>query len=278
MRCHIPVSIHVLTILSLDAAGHLPDVEKFSGLVNLLSLCNLIVLGNVVDFRTYSAPNQRAEAEVDFDQHVFMERYDRTNISKQERYSMIYARGIALEFIRWVRACCVITSPEGEVLSDLPSHYLTQQMAALLKYKAEAERDGIVGAPHCTLASLEKQIANVIVCDRGLQKYWHKPLKKIDDSNLGFGSQTGYSLQWKKGSFPLRTYEQLLQDGATPLDWKYLQGELERTELDKQMVSNGNDKNDRGGDDEEDDEGDEGGDEEEYDEEDGERPRKRARR
>ncbi|KAF8957876.1 hypothetical protein BDZ97DRAFT_1669173, partial [Flammula alnicola] len=165
-------------LVQTDAGHHLPDVQTFPGLVNLLSLCNLVILGNVLDFRAYSAPNQKAEDGADPHQQVLMDHYDRNNISKQERVSMMFARGIALELVRWVREFCVVTSPKGEVIPDLPSDYISRQMAALLKYKAEAEQNEIVGAPHCTLELLQKQINDVIACDEDLKRYWNNPPKK----------------------------------------------------------------------------------------------------
>ncbi|KAF8965329.1 hypothetical protein BDZ97DRAFT_1659254, partial [Flammula alnicola] len=224
-------------LVQTDAGHHLPDVQTFPGLVNLLSLCNLVILGNVLDFRAYSAPNQKAEDGADPHQQVLMERYDRNNISKQERVSMMFAHGIALELVCWVREFCVVTSPKGEVIPDLPSDYISRQMAALLKYKAEAEQNEIVGAPHCTLELLQKQINDVIACDEDLKRYWNNPPQKIDDTTLGFGPQKGYSLRWKEGAIQLKTYEQLLRDGATPLDKKYMRGEVYRSTQDQKMAS-----------------------------------------
>lgn len=191
----------------------------------------------MLDFRTYLAPNQEVERNVNARQRALMEQYDRNDIPKQERASMMYARGIALELVNWIRTSCIIKSPEGEVIEDLPSEYISRQIATLLKYKKEAERREIDGAPHCTLDSLVKQINNVMACDQRLLRYWTNPPKKINDSELGFGSQDGYSLRWEEGVVQLRTYEELLQDGTTLLDKLYLQGEAYRSMQEEELIS-----------------------------------------
>lgn len=217
---------------------HLPDMNTFVGLVNLLSLCNLLILGNVLDFRTYSAPNQKSQDEVNIPGLMLMEHFDRSNIKKEERLSMMFSRGIALELLRWVRDFCVVESPDGDVIQDLPSRYICQQVAALLRYKEEAEHLKIIGAPHCTLELLKKQVNNAVSCDNALNSSWTQPSQITNNTSLGFGSMQGYSLHWKRGIFHLRTYEELLNDGATDFDRRFVKGEQYRSNQDHQLVAN----------------------------------------
>lgn len=123
---------------------HLPDVNTFQGLINLLSLCNLVILGNVLDFRTYVAPNQSPGHPADSRQKKLMKTYDRNNIPKEERLSMVYTRGLALEIFQWVRDLCEVRNPDGEVI-DITCLYLTQQLASLLRYKDEAQAANVSG-------------------------------------------------------------------------------------------------------------------------------------
>ena len=216
---------------------HLPDINTFVGLINLLSLCNLLILGNVLDFRTYSPPDQQSWDEIDTHGLLLLEHFDRSNINKEERLSIMLGRGIALELMRWVRDFCVVTSPDGIIIPDLPSRYICQQVVALLKYKQEAEHLDIIGAPHCTLELLKKQVNNVMSCD-DLYSYWtQQPSLITDDTSFGFGSMRGYSLQWKHSVSNLRTYEQLLNDGATDFDRKFVQGEQYRFDQDHETVA-----------------------------------------
>ena len=47
---------------SSDEEYHqLPDVRTVNGLLDLILGCTLAILGNVLDFRTYCAPNQTEE-------------------------------------------------------------------------------------------------------------------------------------------------------------------------------------------------------------------------
>lgn len=157
-----------------------------------------------------------------------MDMFDRNKIPKEERVSMRYARGIALELIRWVRTFCVVKRSSGMVVEDLPTEYLARQMATLLKYKEDAVSDDIFGAPQCTLELLRIQIENVPTCDEALSRYWHAKRSTLDTYHLGFGPKEGYSISWLPGEPALRSPKELLQDGTTRLDEKYLQDEAYR--------------------------------------------------
>ncbi len=181
---------------------HLPDVQTLNGLLDLLSLCNLVVLGNVLDFRTYSAPNQGDQQVMTEQQKKTMRLYDRNNISKNERMVICYARGVALSIFCWVRHCASIKNPDGEVVHDLPSALLVQQLNALLTYKAAAMQAKLQGAPHCDTPSLRSQVLNVVQCDDLLKNFW---LEKggVGQDSLVFGSTEGYSVEWQPNVDPI---------------------------------------------------------------------------
>jgi hypothetical protein len=118
---------------------HLPDVNTVDGLLDLLSACILAILGNVLDFRTYSAPNQREDEVASEDQMTLMSNYDCNNIPSNERMAICYTRGMALAIFHWVRLNCVVRSPDGKVIKDLPSKYVVQVLNTLLSYKASLQ-------------------------------------------------------------------------------------------------------------------------------------------
>lgn len=178
----------------------------------------MIILGNVLDFCTYCPPNQKAEDTLEPRQETLIEDFNRNNVPKEECISMMYSHGIALEFMHWIREFCIIMSPKCQVMVDLPSHYLCQQMAVLLKYKTQAAKEKVKGARHCTVNLLKKLIDNVLAWEEDLARYWINPLDSIDNTLLGFGPQDGYELCWKDGVIKLRSPTDLLQDGTTPLD------------------------------------------------------------
>jgi hypothetical protein len=162
-----------LNHFSDDEYVHLPDVHTVEGLLDLISGCTLVILGNVVDFRTYCAPNQTEDDPTTAEQHRLWKEFDRNDILGDERMAMCYARGMALCVFEWIRGWCVVRNPEGGVIHDLPSKHVVQIMDALLAYKAKAEVGRLEGAPHCTLWMLKAQILNLVEWDSAIKKVWN---------------------------------------------------------------------------------------------------------
>lgn len=182
--------------VSLDTEySHLPDVQTFDGLLDLLSASILAILGNVLDLRTYSAPNQGIDEQASDSQKFVMKEFDRNNIPTNERTAICYARGMALAIFKWVRKYAIIKDRNGNVVEDLPSRFLVQILNALLNYKAQAIQGKLKGAPHCDLRMLQRQIANVLTCDTLAGKVWENRRSICDDS-LAFGPKEGYSVEW----------------------------------------------------------------------------------
>ncbi len=177
---------------------HLPSINTFSGVLNLVALCLIVILGNVLDFRTYSAPNQKEGEKVTSDQRSLMQLYDRNDIPGNERLAICYARGVALHMVKWVRSCCIIRDVAGEIVEDLPSIYLVEILNALLAYKERADKDELQGAPHCTMELLDMQVSNIVKCDAQLERLWQNRADIPNDS-LVFSFKSGYSVDWKTG-------------------------------------------------------------------------------
>lgn len=116
--------------------AHLPDIQTLQGLLDLISGCTLVVLGNVLDFRTYSAPNQTEEDFTSYAQNRLWKNFDRNDIPGEERMAICYARGVALSVFGWIRDWCIVKAPDGDVIDDLPSMYMVNLLSALLEYKA----------------------------------------------------------------------------------------------------------------------------------------------
>ena len=64
--------------------------------MDLISGCALAVLGNVLDFRTYSAPNQAEEDLTRKEQLQLWNDFDQNDIPGDECMAICYARGVAL--------------------------------------------------------------------------------------------------------------------------------------------------------------------------------------
>jgi len=165
------------------------------GLLNLLSLAALNFLGNVLDFRTYSAPNQGEDEVATAEQSLLLNKYDRCHISGDERASMCYVRGIAIAIFDWIRSNCTVKDPGGNVVEDVASYFVNRLLRALLCYKACAMRHHLVGAPHCDTAALRKQVENVVKVDSPLAKLWAAK-DDLPDHSLAFGPTEGYVVSW----------------------------------------------------------------------------------
>ena len=177
---------------------HIPDINTFDGVLDLLSGCILAILGNVLDFRTYSAPNQGDEQQMSMSQSVMMMAFDRNDISRNERMAICYVRGVALSLFDWVRCQLVITGPEGHVLDDLPSRFLVQILKSLINYKSKAMRIKIKGAPHCDTGTLRRQAANIVKCDSVVEILWKNSVGIADD-RLTIEGKDSYRVQKKEG-------------------------------------------------------------------------------
>ena len=135
---------------------HLPNPGTVNGAIDLISLCFLVIFGNVLDFRTYCTPDGGPAKEAD--------KNDVNNISIDERYNICIARGTCIELLNWWRTKYSISTPEFSCQNDFPTHFIISQALALWVYKTRTEQDGRPGAPGCTAELLLAQIFNVLGC------------------------------------------------------------------------------------------------------------------
>jgi len=189
--------------------SHLPDVQMVNGLLDLISGCTLAILGNVLDFRTYSAPNQLEDHPMTNAQQQLWKVFDQNHIPGDERMAICYARGIALAVFRWIRGCCIVKTSEGEVLEDLPSKHMVQLLDALLAYKSKAGVQKLQGAPHCASWMLKAQVLNVVKCDSLVEKLWNERKGPSSDS-LRMTLDEGCTVEWKDAPIPIQRSSMLL--------------------------------------------------------------------
>lgn len=162
--------------------------------MNLLSACVLVILGNVLDFRTYRAPTQEEYKKADKNQQILINREINT-IPLSERFSICYARGVALRLFDWIRQSSIITGPKGEVISDLPSRFFIQIAQTVVKYKEGANTSKLDLQANCTLEMLVKQIDNVVAVDSCISSLWPERHLLPSDS-LALADQGKHSIQW----------------------------------------------------------------------------------
>ena len=162
--------------------------------MNLLSACVLVILGNVLDFRTYRAPSQEEYTKADDNQQTLIDNEINT-IPVNERLAICYARGVALRLVNWIRHCSVITGPGGAIIDDLPSRFFVQIAQALIKYKEGANNSRLDLEANCTLEMLIKQVNNVVAVDPQISLLWSERDLLSSDS-LELANQDEFSVQW----------------------------------------------------------------------------------
>ncbi|PPQ73447.1 hypothetical protein CVT24_008149 [Panaeolus cyanescens] len=140
---------------------HLPDMDTISGYLDVLSLCNICIMGNVLDFRTYLAPNQEPENDVGRIQRLAMLSFDRNNVPSHERVTYCQTRGVARVMLEEINAHYVLHDQNGDIIEDFPFRYLADQLQSLCIYKQDAEDNDLAGAPHCTVRDVRRQCGNL---------------------------------------------------------------------------------------------------------------------
>lgn len=163
-------------------------------MMNLLSACVLVILGNVLDFRTYCAPTQKEDTKPDRNQQTLLD-HELNSIPLNERFAICYARGVALRLIDWIRHCSVITGPGGDTINDFPSRFFVQITQSLAEYKERANSSRLDLEANCTLEMLMKQINNIVEIDPQISSLWMERHLLPSDS-LSLLNQDAYSVRW----------------------------------------------------------------------------------
>ena len=176
--------------------GHMPDLLKSESLVDVLTLCNLCCLVNVLDFRTYSFQHLGSNeypSPRELDQR---ERWDYNALTIVDREYFTFVRGLARIFIIWVGCHYEIISSQSEEAvvnfeRDFAGAYLEKQAVAILNYKRAADKEGLTGAPHCTYKALEKQMDLLFGNEPSSLGDWAKvKVQYKSNTTLAFGDRT----------------------------------------------------------------------------------------
>ncbi|KAJ3500229.1 hypothetical protein NLJ89_g9887 [Agrocybe chaxingu] len=223
---------------------HLPDVTTIQGVVDLLTLCNLNILGNVLDHRTYSAPNQQEDAPIsDGERRRWME-LDVNDVPLDERNHMRYARGMSLHVFGWVRAhMSFVYAPISEAV-DLPALYLAHQALVLEKYKDVAEQYGVTGAPNCTKIMLKIQLDNALRLDPLSHKIYTTSAvpRGLSRESLLLGDLGRFTYANKTVAYSDGDFKDFQKTGTTERDTKYLKSRSSRVENVETLSGGDNDR------------------------------------
>jgi hypothetical protein len=159
------------------------------GLLDFLTLCNIGILFNVLDRRTYGEKDQS------YLDNLRMEKHDYNAIPEDDRRKYVYARGISLELVHWLNSRLIVTGVEGSAnhqerlkIEDLQVQYITRQGLTLFQYLEKwiaEERKKVASDSHFPIVdmdSLEKQLAWAMDTIPWIETSWSDTLKENAES------------------------------------------------------------------------------------------------
>jgi hypothetical protein len=158
------------------------------GLLDLLTLCNMGILFNVLDRRTYAQAGVNAYLDV-----LRNVKYDYNEISEEDRRKYVYARGLSLELVHWLDSRFIVADVEGNAnpeerleIRDLHAQYITRQGLTIFQYLemwiAEEKKKEDPHLPIVDMDSLETQLGWAMDTIPWIDTSWHDTLKENTES------------------------------------------------------------------------------------------------
>lgn len=140
--------------MSEKYTGHIPNVFELDGLIDVLSLCNVAELENVLHYKIYTPEG----------------------LTRAERKKVIHGRQMARQVRAWLACVIKIQSPNNEQGHSLEDHifypYLASQVLAICGYKRQAPTSSAQGNVPFTLKNLEPQIDRTVEGDAQFAKHY----------------------------------------------------------------------------------------------------------
>jgi hypothetical protein len=154
----------MLSVSFLDPdVEHLPNPAKMDSLMDLISLCIIGVLINVLDFRTYT--HRTAGKEMTQFEKEQLSKFDCNGLSSSERQACQYVRGLALRMLQWIDDHYCVKDAEAKTVHGFAFNCLYTFVEAFRAYIKDAEREGVSSAPNCPRTSLNDQITSLFPPD-----------------------------------------------------------------------------------------------------------------
>ena len=145
----------------------IPDLKTPESCNDLLAVCNLGILLNLLDFETYSYPGQGHNVKISKAQKDQLYQYDYNMMPLMDRKACVIARGQAMELHQWFFSH--FHSPEDRQATRLGESSilstLASQLSTVIGYKNLAVHYGIQGAPNCTPEALRHQVQGLFPPD-----------------------------------------------------------------------------------------------------------------
>lgn len=115
----------------------------FESVLDLFTFCNIIILMNVLDPRTYEVgpiPQRSRKSGSEL-----WEKHDLNTIPAMERYQMAHARGLCFDILHWFFTTHELFDKETSLpingFNDVAMTYLAHQGSVILAYKRQASVD-----------------------------------------------------------------------------------------------------------------------------------------
>lgn len=155
-------------------SAHIPDLKTMDSVLDLLSACNLGILSNALDFRTYTHPTQEADEPLQSEEKLQMDLFDLNSMPNADRVECTFSRGFALDLIRWFAENYVLSKGQGRGTSAKKSESgklitesiimdnLAHQAYSVFLAKKKAALEQVVGAPNCTVGKLKTQLLGAL--------------------------------------------------------------------------------------------------------------------
>ncbi|KAF9473554.1 hypothetical protein BDN70DRAFT_785722, partial [Pholiota conissans] len=121
------------------ARPHAFHLEEPAAVADLLLICALGTLINVLSFETYTAPGLRREAKMDKSQAQLWNEHDVNGISEDDRKLYCLARGQSFEIVAWLDAN-FSTGPTNVPVQSLFSQALLHICKTVCNYKWLADK------------------------------------------------------------------------------------------------------------------------------------------
>lgn len=229
--------------------------------MDLLAVCSVSILSNVLDFETYCYPNQSpynndnekpaTESEelehannvkgLTSDQVRQMELFDYNSKSPDDRAGCVYVRGLALDLLKWFTVNYLLVEPSGKPALDtygVLMNNLCHQIYMVWLAKKKAVDQGVKGAPHCTLGLLERQLRGLFPKDSVAFSLLDKKLSEGSElDTMMFMDFTGWKVEERRTRFHSHKPADIVHLGMTPLDHKYAAGCLVNFDITKSEAS-----------------------------------------
>ncbi len=206
--------------------------------MDLLVVCGLGTLLNVICYTTYSAPRLDREARMNDMQVRLWHQYDVNGLSEDDRKLLCLARGQSIELVSWLSNTYTTGKPDMPV-QKLFATILLNMCTMICDYKWHADKTKIPSAPDFTIGRLKIQIHAVLSLvmermDSSLQsdkdlswnpKSWKFPMphscKRILPHVSGLNIQRSPALSYER-----KSQRELFETGETIRD-RMFAGRLE---------------------------------------------------